>query len=303
MKKILKFFAAFLLILPIVLISVSCKKESSEQQGKPETVIALLGSQIPYWNQIRMGIEHEALGKNLQIVTIFHEADTTKNAILNVLHNLGQYENLRGIILGAGDSVIDKTVAMLGPKQKIIAVDQKPADFSPISPLVSSSIIVDNIKIAKDISSKIKEKQLVCISYTMGGSVDRSNAFVSASGKKVYSILANDAKEAANQLQDFINSHEIEEFAVFFATGSFINEQTIGMLKNRNVYTMDMNLEIEKFIREDLIRLAIVPNTYDMGAKAVKTLFNPGALPNQYVSILYANKENIESDSIRLFLK
>lgn len=297
---ILMFLCAFLFT------SCSEKTESSSQdQG---TILLLLGSKIPYWNQIRSGVEAEGLKNNLKVESLYRDEDTVKTTILNALANLQQYKNLKGIIFAAGDPDIEQVIADIKaktPALPLVAVDQKPSENSPVHSIIRTSIVADNIKLGKGVAARVAEKQLVTLCYPIGGSLDRSNAMTSARGKDIiHKIIVSDAKAAADKLKAFMDAHPSENYAVVFTTGSFINNETMNLLKEKKVYSVDMDSTIEAFIRNGSLEFTAIPNTFEMGSRAVGILLGPEEkLLTQYVSIVYASKHNIDSDVVQQFLK
>lgn len=295
-----KYVLSFLFLL-VSILGLSCSQNHNEG-----TILVLLGSKIPYWQQIASGAEQQGRTHNLKIVTLYRDADTIRTSIINALNNLQQFENLRGIVLfSGGDSLVEETIASVKPVVPIVAVDQVPADNSPIKNMIRTSVVANNNGLGKGIASKVVEKQLVTLCYPIGGSLDRSLAIDDARGKDIiHKILVSDATAAAEKLKNYIETREEGDYAVVFTTGSFINAETIKLLEGKKVYTVDMDSTIASYIKDGSIMFTAIPNTYEMGAKAVDLILGPqGPLPTQYISVLYADKNNIDSPAIQQFLK
>lgn len=294
------------IFLPFIFLLVSLLSLSCSQKSDGGTILVLLGSKIPYWQQIASGAEQQGKALNLKMVTLYRDADTIRTSIINALNNLQQYENLKGIVLfSGGDSLVEQTIATVKPNVPIVAVDQVPADNSPIKNMIRTSVVANNNGLGKGIASKVVEKQLVTLCYPIGGSLDRSLAINDARGKDIiHKILVSDAAAAAEKLKEYIENREAGDYAVVFTTGSFINAETIKLLEGKKVYTVDMDSTIASYIRNGSIVFTAIPNTYEMGSKAVDLILGQeDKLPTQYISVLYANKNNIDSPAIQQFLK
>lgn len=306
MSKSFSLISIIMLLCALFFASCSEKAETPKQQQG--TILLLLGSKIPYWNQIRSGAEAEGLTNNIKVESLYRDEDTVKTTILNALNNIQQYKNLKGIIFAAGDPDIEQVIANIKSKMPtlpLVAVDQKPSENSPVHSIIRTSIVADNIKLGKGVAARVAEKQLVTLCYPIGGSLDRSNAMTSARGKDIiHKIIVPDAKAAATKLKAFMDAHPSDDYAVVFTTGSFINNETMNLLKGKKVYSVDMDSTIEAFIQNGSLEFTAIPNTYEMGARAIQIMLGTEEkLLTQYVSIVYANKHNITTDVVQQFLK
>lgn len=285
----------------------SCNQEDipKETQTSNGTILMLLGSKIAYWDQIYTGAKEVADKENYKIMAVYRDADTVNTSVLKTLSGISDIPNLKGIIMMPSDKAIENMIVLTGTKVPIVVVDQKLHENSPLQTTVRTTVVADNEKIGKEISAKIKEKRIVTLCYAIGGSYDRSFAIQRARDKaNVDVIIVRDAGEAKDSLENYVARHKDEEYAAAFSTGSFVNEETMSLLKGKNVYTVDMNEPIVNGIKDSTIQFTVIPNTFEMGAKAFNSVISK--TPNtsiEIVSVVYANSSNLHTEEIQAFTK
>jgi ABC-type sugar transport system substrate-binding protein len=285
----------------------SCNQEDipKETQTSNGTILMLLGSKIAYWDQIYTGAKEVADKENYKIMAVYRDADTVNTSVLKTLSGISDIPNLKGIIMMPSDKAIENMIVLTGTKVPIVVVDQKLHENSPLQTTVRTTVVADNEKIGKEISAKIKEKRIVTLCYAIGGSYDRSFAIQRARDKaNVDVIIVRDAGEAKDSLENYVARHKDEEFAAAFSSGSFVNEETMSLLKGKNVYTVDMNEPIVNGIKDSTIQFTVIPNTFEMGAKAFNSVISK--TPNtsiEIVSVVYANSSNLHTEEIQAFTK
>lgn len=285
----------------------SCNQEDvpKETQTSNGTILMLLGSKIPYWDQIYTGAKEVGDKENYKIMAVYRDADTVNTTVLKTLSGISDIPDLKGIIMMPSDKAIENMIVLTGTKVPIVVVDQKLHENSPLQTTVSSTVVADNDKIGKEISDKIEEKRILTLCYPIGGSYDRSFAIQKARDEGLVDvIIVRDASEAKDSLILYTQRHKNEKYAVAFATGSFVNEETMSLLRGKNVYTVDMNEPILNGIKDSTIQFSAIANTFDMGAKALRSVINKTPSPSiQIVSVVYANASNIDSEEIQAFTK
>lgn len=277
-------------------------KDTSKSNG---TILMLLGSKIPYWEQIYRGAKEVGDQENYKIMTVYRDADTVNTTVLKTLSGISDIPNLKGIIMMPSDKAIENMIVLTGTKVPIVVVDQKLHENSPLQTTVRTTVVADNDKIGKEIGEQIKENKILTLCYAIGGSYDRSMAIQRSLGKnRVDVLIVNDANEAKNSIENYMSQHQGENFAVAFATGSFVNEETMALLKGKSVYAVDMNDPIQEGIQNGDIIFTAIPNTFEMGAMAFNSVISktPGT-SLQIVSVVYANKININTNEIQAFTK
>lgn len=285
----------------------SCNQEDipKETQTSNGTILMLLGSKIAYWDQIYTGAKEVADKENYKIMAVYRDADTVNTSVLKTLSGISDIPNLKGIIMMPSDKAIENMIVLTGTKVPIVVVDQKLHENSPLQTTVRTTVVADNEKIGKEISAKIKEKRIVTLCYAIGGSYDRSFAIQRARDKaNVDVIIVRDAGEAKDSLENYVARHKDEEYAAAFSTGSFVNEETMSLLKGKNVYTVDINEPIVNGIKDSTIQFTVIPNTFEMGAKAFNSVISK--TPNtsiEIVSVVYANSGNLHTEEIQMFTK
>lgn len=278
-------------------------KESSEKSNG--TILMLLGSKIPYWDQIYRGAKEVGDQENYKIMTVYRDADTVNTTVLKTLSGISDIPNLKGIIMMPSDKAIENMIVLTGTKVPIVVVDQQLHENSPLQTTVRTTVVADNDKIGKEIGEQIKENKVLTLCYAIGGSYDRSMAIQRSLGKnRVDVLIVNDANEAKDSIEKYVSQHQDENFAVAFATGSFVNEESMALLKGKSVYAVDMNEPIQDGIRNGDIIFTAIPNTFEMGAMALNSVISktPG-VSLQIVSVVYANSNNINTDEIQAFTK
>lgn len=278
-------------------------KESSEKSNG--TILMLLGSKIPYWDQIYRGAKEIGDQENYKIMTVYRDADTVNTTVLKTLSGISDIPNLKGIIMMPSDKAIENMIVLTGTKVPIVVVDQQLHENSPLQTTVRTTVVADNDKIGKEIGEQIKENKVLTLCYAIGGSYDRSMAIQRSLGKnRVDVLIVNDANEAKDSIEKYVSQHQDENFAVAFATGSFVNEESMALLKGKSVYAVDMNEPIQDGIRNGDIIFTAIPNTFEMGAMALNSVISktPG-VSLQIVSVVYANSNNINTDEIQAFTK
>lgn len=285
----------------------SCNQEDvpKEQQTSNGTVLMLLGSKIAYWDQIYTGAKEVADKENYKIMAVYRDADTVNTSVLKTLSGISDIPNLKGIIMMPSDKAIENMIVLTGTKVPIVVVDQKLHENSPLQTTVRTTVVADNEKIGQEISAKIKEKKIVTLCYAIGGSYDRSFAIQRARDKaNVDVIIVRDAGEAKDSLESYVAKHKNEEYAAAFSTGSFVNEETMSLLKGKNVYTVDINEPIVNGIADSSIQFTAIPNTFEMGAKALNSVISKTPNPSvQIVSVVYANSVNLNTEEVQAFTK
>lgn len=277
-------------------------KDTSKSNG---TILMLLGSKIPYWEQIYRGAKEVGDQENYKIMTVYRDADTVNTTVLKTLSGISDIPNLKGIIMMPSDKAIENMIVLTGTKVPIVVVDQKLHENSPLQTTVRTTVVADNDKIGKEIGEQIKENKILTLCYAIGGSYDRSMAIQRSLGKnRVDVLIVNDANEAKDSIEKYVSQHQDENFAVAFATGSFVNEESMALLKGKSVYAVDMNEPIQDGIRNGDIIFTAIPNTFEMGAMALNSVISktPG-VSLQIVSVVYANSNNINTDEIQAFTK
>jgi len=278
-------------------------KESSEKSNG--TILMLLGSKIPYWDQIYRGAKEVGDQENYKIMTVYRDADTVNTTVLKTLSGISDIPNLKGIIMMPSDKAIENMIVLTGTKVPIVVVDQQLHENSPLQTTVRTTVVADNDKIGKEIGEQIKENKVLTLCYAIGGSYDRSMAIQRSLGKnRVDVLIVNDANEAKDSIEKYVSQHQDENFAVAFATGSFVNEESMALLKGKSVYAVDMNEPIQDGIRNGDIIFTAIPNTFEMGAMALNSVISktPG-VSLQIVSVVYDNSNNINTDEIQAFTK
>lgn len=278
-------------------------KEGSEKSNG--TILMLLGSKIPYWDQIYRGAKEVGDQENYKIMTVYRDADTVNTTVLKTLSGISDIPNLKGIIMMPSDKAIENMIVLTGTKVPIVVVDQQLHENSPLQTTVRTTVVADNDKIGKEIGEQIKENKVLTLCYAIGGSYDRSMAIQRSLGKnRVDVLIVNDANEAKDSIEKYVSQHQDENFAVAFATGSFVNEESMALLKGKSVYAVDMNEPIQDGIRNGDIIFTAIPNTFEMGAMALNSVISktPG-VSLQIVSVVYANSNNINTDAIQAFTK
>ena len=278
-------------------------KDGSEKSNG--TILMLLGSKIPYWDQIYRGAKESGDQENYKIMTVYRDADTVNTTVLKTLSGISDIPNLKGIIMMPSDKAIENMIVLTGTKVPIVVVDQQLHENSPLQTTVRTTVVADNDKIGKEIGEQIKENKVLTLCYAIGGSYDRSMAIQRSLGKnRVDVLIVNDANEAKDSIEKYVSQHQDENFAVAFATGSFVNEESMALLKGKSVYAVDMNESIQDGIRNGDIIFTAIPNTFEMGAMALNSVISktPG-VSLQIVSVVYANSNNINTDEIQAFTK
>lgn len=278
-------------------------KDGSEKSNG--TILMLLGSKIPYWDQIYRGAKEIGDQENYKIMTVYRDADTVNTTVLKTLSGISDIPNLKGIIMMPSDKAIENMIVLTGTKVPIVVVDQQLHENSPLQTTVRTTVVADNDKIGKEIGEQIKENKVLTLCYAIGGSYDRSMAIQRSLGKnRVDVLIVNDANEAKDSIEKYVSQHQDENFAVAFATGSFVNEESMALLKGKSVYAVDMNEPIQDGIRNGNIIFTAIPNTFEMGAMALNSVISktPG-VSLQIVSVVYANSNNINTDEIQAFTK
>ncbi len=278
-------------------------KDGSEKSNG--TILMLLGSKIPYWDQIYRGAKEIGDQENYKIMTVYRDADTVNTTVLKTLSGISDIPNLKGIIMMPSDKAIENMIVLTGTKVPIVVVDQQLHENSPLQTTVRTTVVADNDKIGKEIGEQIKENKVLTLCYAIGGSYDRSMAIQRSLGKnRVDVLIVNDANEAKDSIEKYVSQHQDENFAVAFATGSFVNEESMALLKGKSVYAVDMNEPIQDGIRNGDIIFTAIPNTFEMGAMALNSVISktPG-VSLQIVSVVYANSNNINTDEIQAFTK
>jgi hypothetical protein len=278
-------------------------KDGSEKSNG--TILMLLGSKIPYWDQIYRGAKEIGDQENYKIMTVYRDADTVNTTVLKTLSGISDIPNLKGIIMMPSDKAIENMIVLTGTKVPIVVVDQQLHENSPLQTTVRTTVVADNDKIGKEIGEQIKENKVLTLCYAIGGSYDRSMAIQRSLGKnRVDVLIVNDANEAKDSIEKYVSQHQDENFAVAFATGSFVNEESMALLKGKSVYAVDMNEPIQDGIRNGDIIFTAIPNTFEMGAMALNSVISktPG-VSLQIVSVVYANSNNINTDAIQAFTK
>lgn len=295
-----------ILVLICVALAVSCSKESTPQTpSKKGTILMLLGSKISYWDQIYYGGKEEGEKENYDVRIVYRDADTVNTSIINTLNNIGDIPDLKGIVMMPGDKSVEDLIVLLNIKVPVVIVDQKLNENSTLQSSVRTTVVADNEGLGRDISKRIQEKKILTLCYPIGGSYDRSLALQEARGKEfVDMIVVSDARAAKDSIAAYVNEHNGEEYAVAFATGSFINNETMKLLAGKKVYAVDMSDEIQKDIENGSIEFTAIPSTFEMGAKAVHFILDKSICPAiQYISVVYANKDNVHSKEVQRFLK
>lgn len=293
-------------VLICVALAVSCSKESTPQTpSKKGTILMLLGSKISYWDQIYYGGKEEGEKENYDVKIVYRDADTVNTSIINTLNNIGDIPDLKGIVMMPGDKSVEDLIVLLNIKAPVVIVDQKLNENSTLQSSVRTTVVADNEGLGRDISKRIQEKKVLTLCYPIGGSYDRSLALQEARGKEfVDMIVVSDARAAKDSIAAYVNEHNGEEYAVAFATGSFINNETMKLLAGKKVYAVDMSDEIQKDIENGSIEFTAIPSTFEMGAKAVHFILDKSICPAiQYISVVYANKDNVHSKEVQRFLK
>ena len=275
-------------------------KDTSKSNG---TILMLLGSKIPYWEQIYRGAKEVGDQENYKIMTVYRDADTVNTTVLKTLSGISDIPNLKGIIMMPSDKAIENMIVLTGTKVPIVVVDQKLHENSPLQTTVRTTVVADNDKIGKEIGEQIKENKILTLCYAIGGSYDRSMAIQRSLGKnRVDVLIVNDANEAKNSIENYMSQHQGENFAVAFATGSFVNKETMALLKGKSVYAVDMNEPIQEGIRNGDIIFTAIPNTFEMGAMAFRSVISKTpSFSVQIVSVVYANMSNINTGDIQAF--
>ena len=263
----------------------------------------LLGSKIPYWDQIYRGAKEVGDQETYKILTVYRDADTVNTTVLKTLSGISDIPNLKGIIMMPSDKAIENMIVLTGTKVPIVVVDQKLHENSPLQTTVRTTVVADNDKIGKEIGEQIKENKILTLCYAIGGSYDRSMAIQRSLGKnRVDVLIVNDANEAKNSIENYMSQHQGENFAVAFATGSFVNKETMALLKGKSVYAVDMNEPIQEGIRNGDIIFTAIPNTFEMGAMAFRSVISKTpSFSVQIVSVVYANMSNINTGDIQAF--
>ena len=78
----------------------------------------------------------------------------------------------------------------------------------------------------------------------------------------------------------------------------------MSLLKGKNVYTVDINEPIVKGIKDSSIQFTAIPNTFEMGAKALNSVISKTPNPSvQIVSVVYANSVNLNTEEVQAFTK
>lgn len=265
----------------------------------------LLGSKISYWDQIYYGGKEEGEKENYDVKIVYRDADTVNTSIINTLNNIGDIPDLKGIVMMPGDKSVEDLIVLLNIKVPVVIVDQKLNENSTLQSSVRTTVVADNEGLGRDIGKRIKEKKVLTLCYPIGGSYDRSLALQEARGKEfVDMIVVSDARAAKDSIAAYVSKHNGEEYAVAFATGSFINNETMKLLAGKKVYAVDMSDEIQKDIENGSIEFTAIPSTFEMGAKAVHFILDKSICPAiQYISVVYANKDNVHSKEVQRFLK
>lgn len=299
----------FLRIIPILLcmaLLTSCIEERAPQlPPKKGTILMLLGSKISYWEQIYNGGKEEGEKENYDVKIVYRDADTVATTIINTLNNIADIPNLKGIVMMPGDKSVEDLIMLLNINVPVVIVDQKLNENSTLQSSVRTTVVADNEGLGQDISARIAEKKVLTLCYPIGGSYDRSLALQKTRGAEfVDMIVVSDAGAAKDSIAAYVNKHMGEEYAVAFATGSFINGETMALLAGKKVYAVDMGEEIEKDIENGSIEFTAIPSTFEMGAKAVHYIIDTSICPAvQYISVVYANKDNVNSEEVQRFLK
>lgn len=300
------FFCIGILLLHMALLT-SCNEKDAPVVKKESngTVLMLLGSKISYWEQIYLGAKIEAEKHNYKIEAVFRDADTVNTSILNAIATLSRIPDLKGIIMMPGDKSVENQLIVIDNKIKLVIVDQNLNENSPLQPLVKTTVATNNMQISQDFSKKIPEKKILSLCYPIGGSYDRSVYLQKTRGKSnVDLIVISDANNARIQLEEYIKKHKNENFAVAFSTGSFINDETMQLIKGRKVYATDFGEKIKQSIENGEIEFTAIQSTFDMGAKAFKSIITEAPVDSmQYISIVYVTKDNVNSEEVLKFLE
>lgn len=283
----------------------SCSKNDAPKPPQSNgTILMLLGSKISYWEQIYQGAKQEGNKHNYKVKVVFRDADTVNTSILSAIETISKISDLKGVIMMPGDRVVENQMVIQNANFALAVVDQELNENSPLQPRVKTTVTTNNMQISQEFSKKIPEKKILSLCYPIGGSYDRSVFLQKIRGKKnVDIIVINDATSAKEKLEEYLTSHKDENFAVAFSTGSFINDETMALLKGRNVYATDYNEKIKSSIEDGSIKFTAIQSTFDMGAKAFYSIIDTSLVEkNQYISIIYADIDNVNTPEVQEFL-
>lgn len=278
---------------------VKTAKSSKKTDG---TVLLLMGTNNKFWNQIVTGAEMEAVKHNLRTVTVFRQTDESNATLVNSLNDLDSYVNLRGIVIAGGDESLEKVISTKNPSVPIVFVDQMPSETSAVRNMKHSSVVPDNIALGKALAGKIDGK-VITLRYTIGATYDRVEGIKMVKGNdNVIDITASMAEDLFTNFRQRIQKGTQFD-GVIITTGDVIEDRLIDLVPNKPVCCVDMNANVARFIRSGALLCSAIPDTYEMGAKAVNQVLSTDSTATVPVPVIWVDRTNVDSDEIKKFLR
>lgn len=279
--------------------TVKTTKSSKKTDG---TVLLLMGTNNKFWNQIVTGAEMEAVEHNLRTVTVFRQTDESNSTLINSLNDLDSYGNLRGIVIAGGDESLEKVIATKNPSVPIVFVDQMPSETSAVRSTKYASVVPDNIALGKALAGKINGK-VITMRYTVGATYDRVEGIKMVKGNdSVIDITASLAEDIYKGFRQRIQKGTQFD-GVIITTGDLAEDRVMSLIAGKPVCCVDMNTDVARFIRNGSLVCSAIPDTYEMGAKAIEQVFSTDSTATVRVPVIWVDKTNVDSDEIKKFLR
>ncbi len=242
------------------------------------TVLMLLGdSTTPYWPQILEGAQKEAEVLGVDILYEFRAAETDYQNLLRRVDEAGSIKNLKGIVLAECDIEIDERLAGKGLDIPIVAVDATPMIDSPLKDIFASCVVADNFSLGKELAAKTAGSKSIVVSYAIGGSSDRADGVIIGKGaENVQVFKCNTVASAIENLKSCLESNPSVYESLILTSGNFVTSELmdIAIEGGLSVCCVDMNPAIEGYLQSGDLLFSAVPDTYEIGAEAIKCVLN-----------------------------
>lgn len=303
-----------LLALALGLMTLTFASCGEEEKEKEDVIVSILkNGSIDYWKQVTKGIEEECASKGLGAKFFYTNTDAdllNQRVLTSGIEKLESDYNIKGVIIAPiftdNDHSVEQALAdYVGSDIPVVVIDSPiDEDDSPLKNIYKAYVGTDNEAAGEELAKKITNKSDILVARIEASipTEARIEGFEKGTDNEIEYWDANDS-ERPSAMEEQLEKYPAINDVVFLNGNLCKSVFSSSTLQKKNVYTFDA---YEEFIislqHGGCIKGIMAQNTFEMGRKAVSSLFDYIKNKNIYIPTIYITKDNLKSSDVKPFM-
>ncbi len=303
-----------LLALALGLMTLTFASCGEEEKEKQDVIVSILkNGSIDYWKQVTKGIEEECASKGLGTVFFYTNTDAdllNQRVLTSGIEKLESDYNIKGVIIAPiftdNDHSVEQALAdYVGSDIPVVVIDSPiDEDDSPLKNIYKAYVGTDNEAAGEELAKKITNKGDILVARIEASipTKARIEGFEKGTDNEIEYWDANDS-ERPSAMEEQLKKYPAINDVVFLNGNLCKSVFNSSTLQKKNVYTFDAYEEFIISLQDGgCIKGIMAQNTFEMGRKAVSSLFDYIKNKNIYIPTIYITKDNLKSSDVKPFM-